>query len=54
MMMFQYGTLYKILGSTIINECNIYGVPKGVVKDDRTLTALGGKTVLWNRRLGIS
>ena len=27
---------------------------KGVVKYDRTLTALGGNTMLWHQRLGIS
>ena len=41
-----YGTMYKLLGSTIIDECNIFVVPEEEGKDDGTLTALGGKTML--------
>ena len=35
----QYGTLYKILGKSIIYECNSSVVLEEGVKDDRTLTA---------------
>ena len=47
-----YGTLCKILGSTIINECHSFVFPEGGGKYDRTLTASGGKVMLWNQRLG--
>ena len=48
----QYGTLYKLLGKTIIDECNNSVVLEEGGKDDKTLTASGGKTMLWHRRLG--
>ena len=47
-----YGTLYKLLGSTIFDEYRNYVVLEEGGKDDRTLTASGGKTMLWNQRLG--
>ena len=49
---FRYGTLYKLLGKTIIDECNNYVVLEEGGKDDKTLTALGGKTMLWHQILG--
>ena len=52
MMGFWYGTLYKILGRTIIDECNSFVVLEEGGKDDRTLTASEGKTMLWHQRLG--
>ena len=48
----QYGTLYKILRRTIIHECNSSIVLEDGAKDDITLNASGGKTMLWNQRLG--
>ena len=47
-----YGTLYKLLGKTIIDECNNSVVLEQGGKDDKTLTTLGGKTMLWHQRLG--
>ena len=48
----QYGTLYKLLGRTIIDECNSYVVLEEGGKDDRTLTASRGITMLWHQILG--
>ena len=48
----RYGTLYKLLRRTIINECNNFFVLKEGGKDDKTLTASRGKTMLWHQRLG--
>ena len=48
----RYGTLYKLLGSTIIDECNSYVVSEEGGKDGITLTASGGKTILWHQILG--
>ena len=48
----RYGTIYKILGSTIIDECNSFVVPEEGGKDDITMTALGGKTMLCHQILG--
>ena len=50
----RYGTLYKLLGKIIIDECNNYVVLEEGGKDDKTLTASGGKTMLWHQILGIS
>ena len=44
----QYGTLYKLLVKTIIDECNNYVVLEEGGKVDKTLTVLGGKTMLWH------
>ena len=44
----QYGTLYKLLGSTIIDERNNFVVLDEGGKDDKTLTTLGGKETLWH------
>ena len=48
----RYGTLYKLLGKTIIDECNNFFVLDEGGKDDKTLTASGGKTMLWHQILG--
>ena len=48
----QYGTLYKILGKTIMDECNNSFVLEEGGKDDKTLIALGGNTMLWHQRMG--
>ena len=47
-----YGTLYKLLGKTIIDECNNFVVLEEGGKDDKTLNASGGKTMLWHQRMG--
>ena len=47
-----YGTLYKLLGITIIDECNSFIFPEEGGKDDRTLIASGRKAMLWHQRLG--
>ena len=47
----QYGTLYKLLGKTIIDECNNSVVLEEGGKDDKTITAPGGKTMLWHQIL---
>ena len=49
---FRHRTLYKLLGKTIIDECNNFVVLEEGGKDDKTLTASGGKTMLWHQRLG--
>ena len=48
---FQYGTLYKLLGSAIIDECNSFVVPEEGGTDDKTLNASGGKIMLWHQRM---
>ena len=47
-----FGTLYKLLGKTIIDECKNSVVLEEGDKDDKTLTASGGKKMLWHQRLG--
>ena len=37
----QYGNMYKLLGRTIIDECNSSIVLEEGGKDDKTLTTLG-------------
>ena len=49
---FWYGIMYKILGITIIDECNAYVSPEFRGKYERTMTAVGGKTILWHQRMG--
>ena len=48
----RYGTMYKLLGKTIIDECNNFVVLDEGGKDDKTLTTLGGKTMPWHQRMG--
>ena len=48
----RYGTLYKLLGKTIIDECNNSVVLEEGGKDDKTLTTSGGKTILWHQIMG--
>ena len=48
---FRYGTLYKLLGRTIIDECNSSIVLREGGKDDRNLTASGGKTMLCRNQI---
>ena len=42
----------KYLGKTIIDECNNSVVLEEGGKDDKTLTASRGKTMLWHQRMG--
>ena len=44
--------MYKLLGKTIIDECNNSVVLEEGGKDDKTLTASGGKTMSWHQRMG--
>ena len=48
----RHGNLYKLLGRTIIDECNSYVVLEEGGKYDITLTGSGGITVLWHQILG--
>ena len=47
----RYGTLYKLLGKTIIDECNNSIVLEEGGKDEKTMIASGGKTMLWHQIL---
>ena len=47
-----YGTVYKLLGKTIIDECKNYVVLEEGGKDDKTLTSSREKTMLRHQRLG--
>ena len=49
-----YGNLYKILGSTIIDECSSSIVHEEGGKYDRTLTSSRGKTMYGIEYWGIS
>jgi len=46
---FWIGTLYKLQGSTIINGCNSFVVPKSEAEN---LVVSGETTILWHQRLG--
>ena len=46
-----YGTHYKLLGRTIIDECNSYIVLEEGGKYEITLNAPRGKEILWHQRL---
>jgi hypothetical protein len=48
----RFGTLYKLLGSTISDECNSSIVPDIEVEEERTPTVSGEKAMLWHQRLG--
>jgi hypothetical protein len=48
----RFGTLYKILGSTISDGCNSSIVPDIGVEEERTPTVSGEKVMLWHQRLG--
>ena len=43
------GTLYKLLGSIVIDGCNNYVVPESGAK---YLVVSGENTILWHQRLG--
>jgi hypothetical protein len=48
----RFGTLYKLLGSTISDGCNSSIVPDIEVEEERTPTVSGEKVMLWHQRLG--
>jgi hypothetical protein len=48
----QFGTLYKLLGSTISDGCNNSIVPDIGVEEEITPTVSGEKVMLWHQRLG--
>ena len=48
----QFGTLYKMLGSTISDGCNSSIVPDIEVEEERTPTFSVEKVMLWHQRLG--
>jgi hypothetical protein len=48
----QFGNLYKIQGSTIIDGCNSSIVFYVGVEEERTPTVFGEKVMLWHQRLG--
>jgi hypothetical protein len=48
----RFGNLYKLLGRTISDGCNISIVPDIEVEEERTYTVSGEKVMLWHQRLG--
>jgi len=48
----QFGTLYKLQGSTITNGCNSSIFPDIGVEEERTPTVSGEKVMLWHQILG--
>ena len=46
------GSLYKLLGRTIINGCNNTIVPESKAEESKVPNISGGDTMLWNQRLG--
>jgi transposase InsO family protein len=49
---FQFGTLYKLQGSTISDGCNSSIVPDIGVEEERTPTIFGENVMMWHQRLG--
>ena len=48
----QFGTLYKLLGSTISDGCNSSIVHDIGVEEERTPTVFGEKAMFWNQIMG--
>ena len=48
----RFGTLYKLIGSTISDGCNNSIVPDIEVEEEKTPTVSGEKAMLWHQRLG--
>ena len=46
------GTLYKLLGRTIIDGCNNIIVPESKNEEIKVANVSGGNTMLWHQRLG--
>jgi hypothetical protein len=45
------GTLYKLLGSTYTNRCNLFVVPEQRNNEDKNNIFPGNKTMMWHQRL---
>ena len=48
----QYGTLYKLLGRTVIDGCNNTIVLESVNEENNVPDVSGGEAMLWHQRLG--
>ena len=48
----QYGTMYKLLGKTVIDGCNNTIVPESKDEESKVLDVSGGDTMLWHQILG--
>ena len=48
----QYGTLYKLLGKTVIGDCNSIVVPESSNEENNVPEVSGGEDMLWHQRLG--
>ena len=48
----HYGTMYSLLGRTVIDGCNNSIVPKSKHEESKVLDVSGGDTMLWHQRLG--
>ena len=48
----QYGTLYKLLGKTVIGDCNNIAVPESSNVENNVPEVSGGEAMLWHQRLG--
>ena len=48
----QCGTLYKLLGRTVIDGCNNSSIPKSKNENRKVHDVFGGDTMLWNQILG--
>ena len=48
----RYGTLYKLLGRTYNNGCNMSVVLEQKNEGDKTNTVPEKKTMMWHQRLG--
>ena len=47
----QYGTLYKLLGKTVIGDCNNTVVPESSNEENNVPEVSGGEAMLWHQRL---
>ena len=48
----QCGTLYKLLGRTVIDGCNNFIVPESKYEESKVPNVSGGDTMSWYQRLG--
>ena len=48
----QYRTLYKLLGKTVIGDCNNTVVPESSNEENNVPKISGGEAMLWHQRLG--
>ena len=47
----QYGTLYKLLGKTVIGDYNSTVVPESSNEENNVSEVSGGEAMLWHQRL---